>query len=57
MYIFETHRCFINDRLIKTVDSFTKKQIIMTDDETIDYIIDHCTEWLNHPVTICKRNV
>lgn len=42
----------IQYRTEATTKRFIDNQTIMNEDEVIDYIINHCSEWINYPVHI-----
>lgn len=42
------------DRETETVERFKKQTTPMNSDEVIDYIINHCSEWLEYPVPIMR---
>jgi hypothetical protein len=44
----------LNIRSEDTIKRFEQSQKILTFDQTIDYILKHCTEWLNNPVDIIR---
>lgn len=54
MKYLKKYENIILDRKKDTIKRYKSAMNIMNKEETIDYIINHCSDWLNNPVKIIR---